>query len=209
MRPSPHAPLVSVDIPVRLHDLVGAWRPELRRLTLPTHAALRLQQRIAARVSAIGSGIAATITGRVVSTRRDGNLHRIEIVPDEARVRAVERLVEVARGREVVYPARAPRFLATLPAVVAHARVPPTYMTTFSVSENGCGLLWSGAVPVVGAPIELRLGASRFAAILRAVVCWTGQSGHAPTVGVRFVDGARSGWAMILADVKRSGAPLA
>ena len=208
MPPSLHAPLVPVDIPVRLDELVGAWRPESRRLVLPTRAPFRLQQRIAARISAVGIGVAATITGRVVSASRNGNVHRIELVPDEARVRAVERLMEVAHGHKVAYQTRAPRFLATLPAVV-YGPVPPTYMTTFSVSENGCGLLWTGAVPTVGVSMEVRLGVATWAAIFRSIVCWTGRSGHAATAGIRFVDGARNAWAMILTDVKRSGAPLA
>jgi hypothetical protein len=124
------------------------------------------------------------------------------------RVRAVEWLMEVAHGHNVAYPTRAPRFLATIPAVV-HGPMPPTYMITFSVSENGCGLVWTGAVPTVGGPLAVRLGVATQAAIFTSVVCWTGRSGHAATVGVRFIDGARNAWAMMLTDVKRSGAPFA
>ena len=82
-------------------------------------------------------------------------------------------------------------------------------MTTFSVSEGGCGLAWSGPVPSIGVPVDVRLGAGKLAASFRGEVCWTVQSGRTATVGVRFVAGARSTWAMMLTDVKHSGAPPA
>jgi hypothetical protein len=197
-----------MDVRLAPEELVSAWRADSRRLVLQTHAPLRLQQRVAARISPAGRGVAATITGRVVSASRQNGLHRIELAPDEARMRAMERLVAVARGAPVAYEPRAPRFLATVPAVV-HRPEGPTYMTTFSVSENGCGLAWSGPVPAVGVPMEVRLGAGTRAATFHGVVCWTSQSGRAATVGVRFLNGTRSAWALMLGDVKSSGAPLA
>lgn len=208
MPPTPHAGVVPVDIPLRPDELIGAWRPDSRRLLLSTREPLRLQQRVAARISAVGLGVAATITGRVVSACRDGSHFRIELVPDDTRVRAMERLLAIARGEAVDYQTRVPRFLATMPAVV-YGPGGPTYMTTFSVSEKGCGLTWSGSVPAVGVPVDVRFGAGNRAAAFRSVVCWTAQSGRTATVGVRFVAGAKDAWAMMVADVKRSGAPLA
>jgi hypothetical protein len=82
-------------------------------------------------------------------------------------------------------------------------------MTTFSVSERGCGLAWSGPVPAVGTPVEVRLGAGNLAASFRGEVCWTAQCGRTATVGVRFLSGFTSAWAMTLTDLSRSGAPLA
>jgi hypothetical protein len=82
-------------------------------------------------------------------------------------------------------------------------------MNTFSVSENGCGLAWSGPVPAVAVPMEVRLGAGSKVAAFRGVVCWTAQAGRTATVGVRFLDGARTAWTMMIGDVQRSGAPLA
>jgi hypothetical protein len=209
MPPTPHAGVVYLDVPLRPDELVAAWRPESRRLLLPTLAPVRLQLRVAARISVVGAGVAATITGPVVSASRHGTHYRIELVPDETRVRAVERLLAVARGEAAVdYQIRAPRFLATVPAVV-HCPCGPTYMTTFSVSEKGCGLAWSGPVPDVGVQMKVRLGAGSQAASLSSVVCWTAQSGRTATVGVRFLAGATAAWAMMLADMKRSGAPPA
>jgi PilZ domain-containing protein len=125
------------------------------------------------------------------------------------RLRALERLVAVARGERVAYQPRAPRLLATIPAVV-HGPAGPIYMTTFSVSENGCGLAWSGPVAAVtGAELDLRLGAGSRAVTFRGVVCWTARSGNADTVGVRFVAGAKHAWTMMLGEAQRSGAPPA
>ncbi len=209
MPPTPNAGVVYLDVPLRPDELVAAWRPESRSLLLPTRAPLRLQLRVAARISVVGLGVSATITGRVVSSSRHGTHHRIELALDETRVRAVERLRAVARGEAAVdYQTRAPRFFATVPAVV-HGPRGHTYMTTFSVSEKGCGLAWSGPVPDVGVPMDVRLGAGSRAASLCSVVCWTAQSGRTATVGVRFLAGATTTWVMMLADVKRSGAPPA
>jgi hypothetical protein len=209
MSPSPQAEVAALDVPLRPDELAAAWRSDSRRLVLPTRAPLRRQQRVAARVSAVGLGVAATITGRVASAMRHGDVYRIELVPDETRVRAVERLLAVARGERVEYQPRAPRFLATIPAVVHRPPGGPTYMNTFSISEKGCGLAWSGPVPAVGAPVDVRLGAGSRAVSFRSVVCWTSQSGHAATVGVRFLSGATNAWAMMLSEVKHAGAPPA
>ncbi len=205
---SPRSGVVSVDIPLQPDELLGAWRPESRRLLLTTKEPLRLQQRVVARITAVGLNVAATVTGRVVSASRHGDLYRIELVPDDIRVRAVERLLSIARGEAVDDRARAPRFLASMPAVVYHA-AGPTYMTTFSVSENGCGIAWSGAVPAIGTPMDVRIGAGAQAASFRAVVCWTAKAGRTAMVGLRFVSGEKHAWAAMLTDLKRSGAPLA
>jgi hypothetical protein len=169
---------------------------------------LRREQRVAARVAIAGTRAAATITGRIATASPRNGRTSIELVPDETRVRAVERLVEVARGASVAYPPRAPRYLAVLPTVVV-GPAGPMYVNTFSVSERGCGLAWSGPLPAVGAALELRLGAGKQVASFRGVVAWTSQSGRAATVGVRFVAGQTAAWATMFQDVRRSGAPPA
>ena len=209
MLPSPSAGVFPIDVQLRPDELVAAWRADTRRLVLRTHEPLRARQRVAARITAIGRGAAATITGRVGSVSRHDGAHSIELVPDEMRLRALERLLAVARGEAINYQTRIPRFLATIPAVV-HGPAGPNYMTTFSVSENGCGLAWSGPVPaVLGTEMDIRLGAGTRSVTFRSVVCWTARSGSTATVGVRFATGTRSTWAMILTEVKRSGAPPA
>ncbi len=209
MPPPPSAGLLSIDVRLRPDELLAAWRTDSRRLVLQTREPLRAGQRVAARITAVGPGAAATITGRVTSVSRSEGLHRLELAPDDTRLRALEHLLAVARGEPVRHQPRTPRLLATLPAIV-HGPAGPVYMTTFSVSENGCGLSWSGPVPAaVGATVDIRLGAGGQAVTFRSVVCWTARSGSANTAGVRFVAGAREAWALMLSEARRAGAPPA
>lgn len=209
MPSSPSEGVVSIDVPLSPDELVGAWRTDSRRLVLQTRQPLRVRQRVAARITAVGRGIAATITGRVASASCHDDVHRIELVPDEMRLRALERLLAVARGEAVEYQPRAPRLLATIPAVV-QGPAGPTYMTTFSVSKDGCGLAWSGPVPAaIGAELDIRLGSGSRFVVFRSMVCWTARSGRRTTVGVRFLTGAKVAWGMMLTEAKQSGAPPA
>lgn len=205
MSPTALGTCTAVEVALRPEELVAAWRPEYRRLVLLLPNPPRLQQRLAVRLTVAGLGVAATITGRVVSAAAAGNAHRTELVPDDARVRAVEKLVSVACGETVDYQPRAPRYLATLPAVV-HGALGPVFMTTVSVSERGCSLAWTGPVPAVGAPLEIRLGAGSRTVSVRSVVAWTSQAARSVTVGVRFDAGTNATWRSIFGDVERSGA---
>lgn len=211
MPPTPQPGVPYLEVALRPDELVAAWRADARTLLLPAREPLRLQQRVAVRITVAGLGVGATITGRVASTSRHGSDLRFELAPDDGRVRAVERLRAVARGdASADYPKRAPRLLAAVPAVV-QAPAGPTFMTTFSVSERGCGLAWSGPAPVpdVGARVDVRLGAGSRSATLRGAVCWTARSGRSATVGVFFLDGARHHWARIFSELRASGAPPA
>jgi len=209
MPPSPSAGVFCFDTQLNPDELVAAWRADSRRLVLKTPEPLSVRQRVAVRITAADRGVAATITGRVASASRHEGLHSIELAPDDTRLRALERLLAVARGEEVRYQPRIPRLLATIPAVV-HGPAGHNYMTTFSVSENGCGLAWSGPAPAkVGAELDIRLGTASRSVTFRSVVCWTARSGSTATVGVRFATGARGAWPMMLAEARRSGAPPA
>ncbi len=194
-----------MEVRLRPDDLLAAWRADSRRLVLRTGEPLRARQRVAARI-VVRPEVAATITGRVASAARHGDAHQIELVPDDTRLRALERLLSVARGEPVHDQPRLPRLLLAIPAIV-HGSAGPTYMTTYSLSENGCGLAWSGSPPAaVGAQLDIRLGAGSRAIVFRSVVCWTARSGSTTTVGVRFVSGAREAWTMMLHQAKLSGA---
>jgi hypothetical protein len=207
MPPPPIAGVISVEVPLRPEELIAAWRPESRRLVLPLREPMASRQRLQARVSAVGLGVAATITGRVVSARRQADSFRVELQLDDTRLQAIERLVAVAGGAPVAYHPRAPRLLASVPAVVTGCHG-PIYMATVAVSEAGCGLAWSGPLPEVGAPLDIRLGAGSLVARFCAEVRWT-TPGRAPTVGVHFAAGEHNAWTRILDNLKRSGAPPA
>jgi hypothetical protein len=208
MLPSPSAGVFSIDVRLSADEVVAAWRTDLRRLVLHTREPVRAKQRVAARITAVERGVAATITGRVAGASRDDKGQRIELVPDEMRLPALERLLAVARGAPAEYQPRIPRLLVTIPAVV-HGPAGPTYMTTFSVSENGCGLAWSGPPAAIGTRLAIRLGAGSRAVTFGGEVCWTARAGGTAMVGVRFVAGAKDAWALMLSEAKRSGAPLA
>jgi hypothetical protein len=198
-------------IELRLHprELLAAWQTGSRRLVLHLRVPLRLRQRVAARIT-IGSGVNATITGRVVSAGRQNGGFQVEVAPDEMRLPALERLLSIARGEPTQHQQpRLPRLLATIPAVV-HGPAGPAYMTTFSLSENGCGLAWSGSSPAaVGSQLDIRFGAGSRTVVFRGVVCWTARFGSTNTVGVRFVAGARDAWSTMLHQARLSGAPPA
>ncbi len=209
MPPPPSASVLSLDVRLHHDELLAAWRADSRRLVIETRSAVPVRQRVAARITLVGRSAAATITGRVTSASRHEKTHRIELAPDEMRQRALERLLAIARGEAYEYRTRIPRLLATIPAVVL-GPAGPIYMTTFSVSQDGCGLTWSGSEPAtVGSKVDVRLGAGTRAVTFRSVVCWTARAGSTNTVGLRFIAGAKDGWSTLLAEAQLSGAPPA
>jgi len=208
MTDASNAGLARVDVALRPDELVAAWRADSGLLMLSAPQALRLRQRVVSRITIVGPGVVGTITGRVMSSSGSGDVHRVEVAPDETRRLALQKLLAIARGEPVDYRDREPRFLASLPAVV-QGPGGSSYRTTVSVSAKGCGLAWSGPVPAVGEPLHVRLGAGIRAATFRSVVCWTAQTGRLAEVGVRFLEGPRSVWASMLTDLEGSGAPVA
>jgi hypothetical protein len=199
-----NAGVLVLDYALRPYELLSGWRPAARTLTLPAHQPALKGQRVHARISVLGLGVATTITGRA-STVRPVDLE-LELDPDETRVRALERLVEVAGGARGAYQPRAPRYRTSMPAVV-YGLSGPTFMTTLTVSENGCGLAWTGSTPDIGVPLEIRLGAGRRVANFCGEVCWTAPTGRPPAVGVQFAAGDRVTWTHILDELERVGTP--
>jgi hypothetical protein len=189
-------------------ELLEAWRQETGRLLLPAPQGAGLREKAAVRIQLEGKGVVATVVGTVVSAHQDGRGHRIELAPDAESLRAIRLLSAAARGESIRFLNRPPRYRARLPAFVdwEGARV---YMATFSVSEAGCGLLWSGSLPTVGHPLHLRLGAGPHVAEFRGVVCWVRSERPNATVGVRLIAGRSPGavWQGLLLDARRSGAP--
>jgi len=102
MSPVSTTGLARVAVSLRPEDLIAAWRPDAGCLVLTLGEPLRLQQRVVARVTVVGLGVAATVTGRVVSSSRHGDLHRVEIAPDE-----LARLADPGLKQAVVAAVRA------------------------------------------------------------------------------------------------------
>lgn len=207
--PSPPSPgAAHFDVPLRPSALLAAWHPTNRLLVVPVPERIPAAIRwIQLRISLVGLGAAATVTGRVAGTliAPDASLVRVE--PDAARLRALERLVAVAAaGAPVSYGAREPRVLVTVPAVVLTG-AGPTYMCTVDVSANGCGLAWSGPAPAPGAQAAIRLGAGRAVAAVSCEVRWVQAVGRGSIVGMQVTGGDRDGWGRMHASLQRSGAP--
>lgn len=187
------------------YELLSGWRPTDRTLLLSVRQAVRRGQRVHARISLPDFGVSTTITGRArtVGVRAGGS--QLEIEPDSARIRALEWLVEIASGARVACQPRRPRYHASLPIVV-HGLDGPTFMNTLTVSENGCGVAWTSAMPDVDVPLDVRIGAGRGVASFCAEVRWTAPTARVPAVGLQFAAGDRTTWAHILEDLKRGGA---
>jgi hypothetical protein len=210
MAAGPKPRVLVLDLALRPYELLAAWRPDARRLGVVVQGPVQLGARVQARVSVLGLGVAATVLGRAVRADPTPLGTEVQIEPDELRLRALERLVEIASGARVVYRNRAPRYLAEVPVLVYRDRR-ATRMSTFAVSEGGCGLAWSGPgpLPTVGTPLEVHLGAGAEVASFCGEVCWTAPTGRAPTLGLRFAAGDHITWARMLDGIQRSGAPPA
>ena len=189
-------------------QLLEAWRQDTGRLVLPGVLAARPQQKTAVRIRIEGRLIEATIFGTVVSSNGSGARQATELAPDGEGLRALRLLAAAARGEPIRFLQRAPRYSARLPVFVDFpgSRV---YMATFSVSESGCGLVWSGSMPSMGQSLRLRFGAGMRSAELRGVVCWTRDTRPGAAVGVRLVHGRASSvaWEGLLVEARKSGAP--
>lgn len=204
-----NAAALVLDLPLRPYELLAAWRPDSRSLAIVVHEPVEAGQQVQARISVLGLGVGATIIGRAVRVEPAALGAHVELEPDQLRVRALERLVDLAAGARVVYRLRtAPRFLAQVPALVYRDRH-AWRMTTFSVSENGCGLAWSGPTPAIGTGVDVHLGDGSEVASFFGEVRWTAPTGHAPAAGLQFSSGDRATWTRMLAELQRSGAPPA
>lgn len=188
-------------------EMLGAFRPDTMRLLLRVPAALPLRQKAAVRIQLTGLPVGATVVGMVVSVHGEGAQHRVELAPDAASLPALRLLLAAARGESIPMLDRGPRYLAQVPVVVS-CEGRAIYMTTFCVSEGGCGLRWSGPLPKVGQEVSVRLSGTARGPDIPGTVCWLASSGSSPTAGVRFdAREAPGAWERMFADVARSGAP--
>lgn len=201
-----HADALTLDLALRPYELVAAWRPATRNLVLLVREPVEVRQPVRAHIRVLGHDVGATIVGRAARASPHPCGVELELEPDPLRARTLERLVEVvASGARVAYGPRAPRWLAEVPAFVYRLRQ-FRRTATFSVSEEGCGLRWTGAMPPVGAAVELHLGTGERFACFCGEVRWTTPAGRAPALGVRFDAGDRATWSAMLADLRRAGA---
>lgn len=208
MSQPPSPGVLVVESALNPSELITGWRATDRILVLAVPDRVRRGQRMHARISLTGLGVAATITGRARNIHGHSTGANVELEPDPSRLRTLEWLVEVASGAPVSYQPRPVRYHASLPAVVS-GRTGPIFMNTLTVSEDGCGLAWTGPTPGLDEPIDLRIGAGKSAASFCAEVRWTAPGARPPAVGLQFAAGDRTAWAQILELLRRTGVPPA
>lgn len=204
--------MVQYDVTMSSSELVGAWRPSTHRLYVEVSGQPpRLREQVAARIRLADRTLVATVVGSVVSLHRHGPLHRVEVSPSDAGMRAVTMLLSAAGGAPVQYHQRAPRYLARLPVVVATDGGGEMLMTPFSISERGCGISWSGPPPAIGKTLRLRLGPRARQTDVWAVVRWAGRAGQGVKAGVGLLQDAPPppAWSELFDSTARSGAPRA
>jgi hypothetical protein len=191
-------------------QMLEAWRPEESLLRLRSERAPAPQDRAAVRIELIGRPEAATVVGTVIGVQRGAAGHSFELAPDPESLGAIRLLLAASRGEDVRFHPRPARYLVRLPATVSFWNAARILMTTFSVSEGGCGLCWSGPLPTVGQELRLRVEASPRAAVIPGVICWRESSRPNSTAGVRLTGNlATSAWPALVADLARSGVPRA
>jgi len=200
----------SVSINLEATQFLAGWRPEVRTIFLPTLSEARVGESAAVRVGIFGQAIRATIFGKVSSVRRVGRPALppgVEIHLDPASIPAVGFLAMAARGEPVTFRERAARYAVERRVTVEHASI-PFETSTLNVSEGGCALRWTGALPLVGDVVQLELGSGLFSPTARAVVCWA-QPGEEQeqAVGLRVIDTGRAGkaWRGLVAEIARAG----
>jgi hypothetical protein len=204
--------MIQYDVQLSSSELLGAWRPSTHRLSVDLHGSPpRLRDQVALRIRLADRAMVSTVVGPVVSLHQHGPNHRVEVAPADAGQRAVAMLLAAARGAPVHYHQRAPRYLARLPVVVATDGGGELLMTTFSISERGCGLSWSGPPPAIGKTLRLRLGPRTRQTDVWAVVRWAGHAGQGVKAGVGLLQDAPppAAWSELFDSTARSGAPRA
>jgi hypothetical protein len=192
------------------HFLAG-WRPDSGSLFLPVFSDAHLGAPVAVRVGLVGHPIRATLFGVVALVRRIGRPSLppgAEISLDGDSRRTAGLLAAAARGEEVSFRDRPPRFVAarTLLAVRDDVALPAT---TTNLSSSGCALTWSGTPPRCGEEISLKLGEGLLAATPRAVVAWAAPAGRGGArVGLRMIATGRGqrAWEKLVAELERAGA---
>lgn len=211
-RPTPPRPLAALPlrtvpvpaevIPLDARALLGGWSPGSTRVVVRSAAPIGEGRRVALRLTG-DAGVEAPVLGTVKVARPVGGAYAAEVEIDGDRQATLHRIRAYLDGLAPSLRARDPRFRVSLPAVVT-AGAGHVYMSTFSLSRGGCGLVWSGMKPLPNAILDVKVGLSQAAgAQFRARVCWARQDGKAFKVGLRFLAGGdQSGLSRLLDEAK-------
>ncbi len=203
--------LHSVALNLEAAQYLAGWRPGAGTLFLPALSEGRVHDEVAARVGIFGHPIRATLSGTISLVRRVGRPSLppgIDLALDRVSLPAASFLALAARGEQVTFRERAPRYVVEKRLLVTREGT-VFAVTTLNLSEGGCAVTWTGPLPMVGEVISIKLGDGFFASSARAVVCWNAVDGPLPRcAGLRIVAEGRSAkaWRSIVAEAARSGA---
>ncbi len=201
----------SVALNLEAAQFLAGWRPGAGTLFLPALSEGRVHDEVAVRIGIFGHPIRATLSGTISLVRRVGRPSLppgIDLMLDRVSLPAASFLALAARGEQVTFRERAPRYVVEKRLLVMREGT-GCEITTLNLSEGGCAVTWSGPLPMVGEVISLKLGDGFFASSTRAVVCWNAVDGPLQRcAGLRIVTEGRSAraWRNIVADAARSGA---
>jgi hypothetical protein len=194
-------------------QFLAGWQPEPGRLFVPTLSDAKLGEVVAIRVGLVGHELRATIFGVVSLARRVGRPSLppgIELQLDLDSRRTAGWLASAARGEEVTFQERPPRFAAERALLAFRERIAVPVLT-LNLSSSGCSLRWTGPLPDPGETIVLRVGEGLLATSPQAIVAWTavaklGQG----RVGLRIAASGRAerAWVKLAVDAARAGAVL-
>jgi hypothetical protein len=212
---SPRPPTVhSVSLNLEPGMFLSGWRPNAGALFLPTLSDSRVGDEVAVRLGIQGHTIRATLCGKVALVRRVGRPSLppgIELALDPSSLPAAGFLAMAARGEQVSFRERLPRFVVER-ELLARWGGKENALVTANVSEGGCAAQWPGALPLTGDVVTIKLGRGLFAPSAQAVVCWNTLGGPLErAVGLRIILEGRAGraWKALVSEVARSGARAA
>jgi len=201
----------NVAINLDVAEYLSGWRPDGGLLFLPALSDGRAGDAVVARIGLFGHPIRATLLGSILSVRRVGRPALppgVDLKLDAVSLPAARFLALAARGEKVEFRERAPRFVVGRSLKVLRRGVTRESMTV-NVSEGGCALAWSGAVPAVGEVLSIRLGEGLFGPTdARAVVCWNSRGGSLEgCIGLRIVGDRRADrwWKQFTGSLSRAG----
>jgi hypothetical protein len=190
---------------------LAGWKPHAATVFVPALSEARLGETAAVRIRIVGQPVHATVFGTVALARRVGRPSmppgvELALDPESARTAAI--LAAAARGAEVEFRARPPRWVVERTVVAVRDAVALPARTA-NVSEAGGSLVWQGSTPVPGEVLAIRLGDGLLAPSAKGVVAWAvaGATGGAK-VGVKIVQSGRGAraWAKLAALADRAGA---
>jgi len=192
-------------------EFLAGWEASASRLFLRELAEAPLAAKAAIRITICGTGIAATVVGSVVATRRgfSRSLPAGGYLALPGRAAGTARYLErVALGLPVDYNERDPRYAVAWDLLLA-AGPGRLGARTQNVSAEGCSLTWRGAVLTVGSWVTVRRR-RLFSVGLQAKVCWSAFDDGTPCAGLHLETAGRAwlSWRTLVDREVRRGAML-